>query len=336
MGEAPVPDGGTAPAAPADGDPGAGGAPQVLALFGPTAAGKSALAHALALRLGGEIVVADPFQRYRGLEIAADGPRPRETAEVPYHLAGDLSLTEASTAGDHARRAHAAIDDILARGRVPVVAGGTGLYLRAAVADLGFPDRGDPGARARAERLVADDPAAAAEELRRRDPAAYAAVDVANPRRLARALELAAAPDPAAGPPPRGRLFTGATRRPTLLVAVDRPRPVLDALIAARVRRELDEGLVAELEAALDTPGVAREPLQIIGAREVAALRRGEIAPESLPDLLAARTRRLARRQLQWLRRMPDAHVLELGDGPAVAVLERVVEMWRAAGGRVP
>jgi tRNA dimethylallyltransferase len=132
----------------------------------------------------------------------------------------------------------------------------------------------------------------------------------------------------------RDQLFSDRMRLPTLLVAVERPRPVLDALIARRVRRELDEGLVAELEAALDTPGVAREPLQIIGAREVAAVRAGDVPTAALPDLLAARTRRLARRQLQWLRRMPHAHVVDLGEGPAVDGLDAVLALWRAAGGR--
>ena len=111
----------------------------MLALAGPTAAGKSALAHAAARALGAEIVVADPFQRYRGLEIAADSPRPPALAEVRHHCVGDLDLTDRSTAAGFARRAHAAIDACAAAGRPAVVSGGTGLYLRAALADLGFP-----------------------------------------------------------------------------------------------------------------------------------------------------------------------------------------------------
>lgn len=320
----------------------------MLALFGPTAAGKSALSLAAARALGGEIVVADPFQRYRGLEIAADAPGPADRAAVPHHLVGDLDLTQASTAGDFAARAHAAVDDILERGRVPIVAGGTGLYVRGAIARLAFPERGDAGVRRWAEDLVRDDPAEAAEELRRRDPRAAARVDLANPRRLARALEVArlrAAGEAVRGggthaeagaPPSAERLFAGPPRRPTLLVALDRPRPVLDALIATRVQRELDDGLVDELMRALDTPGVAREPLQIIGAREVAAMRRGEIAPDALPGMLAARTRRLARRQLQWLRRMPDAVPLPLGEAPALDALGRLLDLWREAGGSPP
>jgi tRNA dimethylallyltransferase len=299
---------------------------EVLALFGPTAAGKSALAHAAAVRLGGEIIVADPFQRYRGLEIAADAPSARERAEVRYHFVGDLDLTGSSTAGDFAARAHHVIDEVRARGRVPVVTGGTALYVRAAITELGFPPTVAPETRAWAEALVARDLQSAAAELARRDPPAAARVDPANPRRLARALELAATPTPVGAP--TGRLWDDSMRRATCLVVVLRPRELLDRLIATRVQRELDDGLVGELERALDTPGVSREALQIIGAREVAQMRRGEIDPADLPGLLEARTRRLARRQLAWVRRWPHAHVLDLGDAPAIAALPRLLEVW--------
>lgn len=272
--------------------------------------------------------MADPFQRYRGLMIAADAPRPHERDEVPYHGVLDLDLTQGSSAAEFAALAHAAVDDILARGRVPVVTGGTGLYLRAALAELGFPAPPPDGVRPWAEGLVAADPDAARRELAERDPEAAARVDVMNPRRLARALEVAVAGDDGGG----GRLWDGSMRHPTLLVAVTRPKPVLDALIATRVRRELDEGLVAELEAALEVPGVRREPLQIIGAKEVAAMHRGEIDASDLPELLAARTRRLARRQLQWLRRWPEARRIDLGEAPAATALPELLELWAAAG----
>jgi tRNA dimethylallyltransferase len=300
----------------------------VLALFGPTAAGKSALAHAAALELGGEIVVADPFQRYRGLEIAADAPSASERAEVPYHFVGDLALTESSSAGAFGADAHAVIDDIIGRGRLVVVTGGTALYLRAALTDLGFPPAVPADTRAWAAALVSADPDAAGDELRRRDPEAAERVDLANPRRLARALEVAALPDRVAGP--TGRLWDGSMRRPTWLAAITRPRPELDRLIALRVRRELGDGLADELERALAVPGVSREARQIIGAREIAGVIAGEIDHADLPDLLAARTRRLARRQLSWMRRWPDAVELDLGARPAVAALPDLLAAWRA------
>ncbi len=210
----------------------------MLALVGPTASGKSALAHAAALALGGEIVVADPFQRYRGLEIAADAPSAAERSRVRHHALGDLALTEGSTAAGFARVAHAAIDAALAAGRTPVVSGGTGLYLRAALGRLEFGAEADPEIRAWADALARADPAAALAELRRHDPAAADRVDAANPRRVARALEIAAA-GPGAAPGGPGGLWGSATRHPTLLVGIARPREVLDRRIAARVAREL-------------------------------------------------------------------------------------------------
>jgi tRNA dimethylallyltransferase len=274
-------------------------------------------------------VVADPFQRYRGLEIAADSPRPAELARVPHHCVGDLALTDRSTAAGFARGAHAAIDGAIAAGRVPVVSGGTGLYLRAALAELTFPEEPGPEVRQWAERLAERRPAEALAALRSRDPAAAERVDQANPRRLARALQVAAS----GGGRGTGELWSARTRRPTLLVAVTRPREELDRRIAARVRRELDEGLVAELEAALDTPGLSREVAQVIGAREVAAMRAGELDPAELPERLAARTRRLARKQLTWLRKTPGAVELDLGDAPAEDALPRLLALWRGAGG---
>jgi len=302
---------------------------RVLALFGPTAAGKSALAHAAALALGGEIVVCDPFQRYRGLEIAADSPRAGALAEVPHHIVGDLALEEASTAGGFAPLAHRAIDDALARGRVPVVAGGTGLYLRAALADLRFPPPPPAGLRERSERMALEDPAAALAAVAELDPLAAARVDAANPRRLARALERAEA-----GAAAEDRLWSAPPRHPTLLVGVVRPRPVLDRLIAQRVRRELDEGLVAEIEAALDHPaGLSREAAQVIGVREVLAMRAGDLDAGDLEAALGARTRRLAKKQLTWLRKTPEVATLDLAEDPAEAALPALLELWRDAPG---
>ncbi len=301
----------------------------MLALFGPTAAGKSTLAHAAARQLDAEIVVADPFQRYRGLEIAADAPAAHQRAEVPYHFVGDLALAESSSAGAFGRSAHLTIDAIHTRGRIAIVTGGTALYLRAALTDLGFPPPVAAATRAWAAALVATDSTRAAAELARRDPEAASRVDVANPRRLTRALEIAATPGAARHP--TGQLWDESMRVPTFLALVMRPRGVLDEMIGLRVRRELEDGLVSELERALDTPGVSREALQIIGAREVADLRAGTLTADQLPDLLAARTRRLARRQLAWARRWPHAHVIDLGDRPPGDALPELLAAWRQA-----
>jgi tRNA dimethylallyltransferase len=272
--------------------------------------------------------VADPFQRYRGLEIAADAPSPDERAEVAYHLVGDLDLTQSSSAADYAAAAHATIDGILERGRVPIVAGGTGLYLRAAIAELDFPDEAPLDVRQAVEQLVTADLAGAIDELRRRAPATAARIDLRNPRRVSRALELARV---GASRPAHDRLWTDTTRHPTRIVGVTRPRPTLDALIARRVQRELDDGLVSEIETALDTPGLSRVAAQIIGVREVLALRGGQIDAAELPVLLGARTRKLARAQLTWLRKTPSVHQIDLGVAPAVDALAPLLTLWEAA-----
>lgn len=289
--------------------------------------GKSAVAHGVARALGGEIVVADPFQRYRGLEIAADSPRPAELAEITYHLVGDLALQEASAAGDYARLAHTAIDDIRARGRVPIVSGGTGLYVRAALADLQFPPQADPAVRDQADALVSDDLDAAVARLREIDAVAAARIDLKNPRRVARALVLAMS---GIAPLQYDELWTERTRRPTLIVGLTRPREEIDALIATRVRRELDDGLVAEIEAALAAPaGLSREAAQIIGVAEVRAMLAGELSAADLPDRLAARTRKLARAQLTWLRKTPGITAVPVGDTGPDAAVAQIVAAWR-------
>lgn len=299
---------------------------QVLALFGPTAVGKSALAHAAALELGGEIIVADPFQRYRGLEIAADAPGERERVEVPYHFVGDLDLTERSSAGEFASAAERRIADIIDRGRVPIVSGGSGLYVRSAVADIEFAPPVDPSTRESVEALVASDPLAAARELAERDPGEHARVDIQNPRRLARALEIARA-----GRRRDDELRSAPDRRPTALVAVTRPIEYLTALIGLRVERELRDGLVDEIARALDTPGVSREATQIIGASEVRRMREGALTEQELPARLASRTRRLAKRQEAWLRLMDPRDRVELDTWPDPCVgLPEVLAAWEA------
>ncbi len=269
--------------------------------------------------------MADPFQRYRGLEIAADAPSATERAEVSYHMVGDLDLTQTSSAAGYAVAAHAAIDDILLRGRLPIVTGGTGLYLRAALAELDFPMQAPPDVRRLVEHLVAHDLLQAIDELGRRDPQTAARIDLRNPRRVSRALELARA---GITRPAHDRLWTDITRHPTVLIGVTRPRETLDSRIARRVQRELDDGLVAEIEAALDTPGLSRTAAQIIGVREVLSLRAGEIDVTQIPDLLAARTRKLARAQLTWLRKTPAVDELDLGVAPSRNGLQALRERW--------
>lgn len=283
------------------------------------------------MRLGGEVVVADPFQRYRGLEIAADSPRAGERDDVPYHLVGDLALNESSTVAEYAALAHAAIDAILARGRVPIVSGGTGLYVRAALADLHFPAQPATDVRDAAEHLASSDLQAAVRRLWELDRDVAARVDVANPRRVARALALAMSGVRAA---PSDELWASSTRHPTCIVGLSRERSAIDELIATRVDREIADGLVHEIEAAIDSPqGLSREAAQIIGVKEVLAMRAGDLDRADLSARLATRTRRLARAQLTWLRKTPGITEVAVDGLTPDEVVDAVVGAFRLSPG---
>ena len=209
----------------------------VVALFGPTGVGKTEVAIALAelLRADGEdpvAVSADALQLYAGLEILTGAASAEDRARLEHRLLGILPLTATATAGDYARRAHAEIDGLVAAGRRPIVVGGTGLYLRAALAELELRPPPDPAIRARyAARLAAEGPRALHAELAERAPETAGRIDPNDAQRIARALELL---DAGADPPGGSELWTGETRLPTLLVALTMERAALYARIDAR------------------------------------------------------------------------------------------------------
>jgi tRNA dimethylallyltransferase len=290
--------------------------PLVLALFGPTASGKSAVAEALAERIDAEIVSADAMQAYRGLPILTDQP------DRPARLVGIWPLDHEGSVGEYQRLAHAAIDEILAAGRVPIVTGGTGLYLRAALAELELPPAPPPGARARWERLYDEEGAERAHAaLAGRDPAAAAAVHPNDRRRVVRALELAEAG--VSLQPAHDRLWIEETRHPTLIVGLDVPPATLAARIDERTRAMVDRGVAAEARAALagDLSSTARKT---IGLEEFATLPTDEAVAA-----VARRTRQYAAYQRKWLRRLPGA-VSVSADRPPDATADAILEVARA------
>ena len=236
----------------------------VLALFGPTASGKSAVAEALTERVAAEIVSADAMQVYRGLPILTNQPE-RHT-----RLVGIWPLDREGSVGEYQRLAHAAIDEILAAGRTPVVAGGTGLYLRAALAVLDLPPAPPPGARERWELLYDEAGAEAAHAaLAERDPAAAALVHPNDRRRVVRALELVEAGSSLA--PERSRLWTDDTRRPTLVFGLEVPAEILERRIEERAREMVDRGVQDEAARALAGP-LSPTARKVIGLEEFATL----------------------------------------------------------------
>jgi tRNA dimethylallyltransferase len=286
----------------------------VLAIFGPTASGKSAVAAEIAARVPAEPISADAFQVYRGLPILTAQP-----AE-PTRLVAIRELHEAFSVGESERLAHEAVDEVAAAGGLPVVVGGTGLYLRAALAELELPPAPPPGLRERVESLYERlGPERAHALLAERDPAAAAAVHPNDRRRVVRGLELAELGRSLSG----SRLWSDELRRPALVVGLDLPRDVLAARIEARTRAMFDRGVEAEVEAALAGP-LSATARKVLGLREVAELPRAEAI-----ERIAQRTRRYAAYQRKWLRRIPGAVMID-GDRPVPAIADEILDLGRA------
>jgi tRNA dimethylallyltransferase len=287
----------------------------VIGLFGPTASGKSDVAAAVTQLIAAEVVSADAMQVYEGLPILTN------RSPHPERLVGIWPLSHVASVGEYAPLAHAAVDEILGAGSTPLVVGGTGLYLRAALAELELPPAPAPGARERWERLY-DEAGAAASHMRlgELDPAAAARVHPNDRRRVVRALELAERGCSLV--PLADALFGGAWRHPTLLVGLDVPKPELERRIAERTRRMFEAGVEEEVHRALLVePSATAE--KVIGLHEVARLSR-----EKAIEALIVRTRRYAAYQRKWLRRL-DGLVIVAADRPPEETAAEIVALAR-------
>ena len=300
----------------------------VVGIFGATASGKSELALALARRMPCEIVSVDAMQVYAGVETLTNQPSAAERAEVPHHLVGYLPLTAASSVGAHAPLAHAAIDAAAERGALPLVVGGTGLYLRAALAELSLPPAVPAAERARWERLYDERGASAAfAELERRDARAAGRLHANDRRRVVRALELA--DQGASLAPERDRLWGGGMRRAAVVAVVSWPRAELRARIAVRTDRMLSSGAVEEVRALRDacvepSPTAAR----ILGLEAIGAHLEGGRPLADVAAEITLRTGQYARRQETWARRIPEVIELAGADGPERNA-DRLLELIR-------
>jgi tRNA dimethylallyltransferase len=287
----------------------------VIGLFGPTASGKSDVAAAVTELIPAEVVSADAMQVYDGLPILTN------RSPHPERLVGVWPLSHVASVGEYAPLAHAAVDELLDAGRTPLVAGGTGLYLRAALAELELPPAPAPGARERWERLYDQAGGAAAHaRLGELDAAAAARIHPNDRRRVIRALELAEAGWSVV--PSTERLFGGAWRHPTLLVGLDVPTPELDRRITERARRMFEVGVEAEVSAALLTE-LSATAQKIIGLQEVATLPREEAI-----QALTIRTCRYAAYQRKWLRRL-EGLVIVAADRPPEETAAEIVALAR-------
>jgi tRNA dimethylallyltransferase len=307
----------------------------LVLLAGPTAVGKSAVALALAERLGGEIISVDSMQVYRGLDIGTAKPGVAERRRAPHHLIDVVELTEPFDAAQFARRAHQAVREIEARGRVPILCGGTGLYFKAFLEGLGEAPPADPATRTALEKTPLPE---LLRELAARDPVTFETIDRQNPRRVIRALEVIRL---------TGRSFSAQRARwsrPS--TAPLRPAPFFGGLtrsaedlrerINARVDDMFRRGLVEETRQLL-TRGLEenRTALQAIGYRQVVEHLRGERSLAETIALVKLRTRQFAKRQMTWFRRQAQLTWFHLGPGEgAEEIAERVLALAAGPGGR--
>jgi len=282
---------------------------RVIALFGPTAVGKTDVAIALARRLRDRdqrpvAVGADALQVYAGLEVLTGVADATQRAELEHRLVAFLPVTETCSAGAYARLAHAEIDGLLAEGATPIVVGGTGLYLRAALADLDLKPPAPPDVRARLEAEVATRGAPALHaELARRAPWAAAEIAPTDRQRIVRALELDAigALEP---PPAENQLWTSDTRHPTRLIGLVMEREALYARIDARVDAMIAAGAMDEVRAA-HAAGASPSARQALGFDELL---------QDDVEAMKRRTRNYAKRQLTWMRKLPGVELVDVTD----------------------
>jgi tRNA dimethylallyltransferase len=295
---------------------------RVVAVVGPTAAGKSDLGVALAQAVGGEVVNADSMQLYRGMDVGTAKLTVDERRGVPHHLLDVWDVTRTATAADYQALCRRVVDDLLAREVTPVLVGGSGLYLRAALDDLSFPGT-DAGLRAALEAELGRDGAPALHaRLAALDPEAAGRMDPGNGRRIVRALEVVTL----AGAMP-GRMTSYDAHYETCWLGVDRPD--LAERIALRVDRMWEHGLVDEVHA-LEQVGL-REGVtasQALGYKQVLAMLDGDGDEALARERTVTATRRFARRQRAWFRRDPRVHWLDPDEDlldQALAVITRQI-----------
>jgi tRNA dimethylallyltransferase len=303
----------------------------VIAVVGPTAAGKSELALGLARAAGGEIVNADSMQLYAGMDIGTAKLAPAQRRGVPHHLLDIWDVRQTASVAEYQRLARAAIDAIQRRGRVPVLAGGSGLYVRAALDPLEFPGT-DPALRARLEaELARSGPAPLYARLTSADPVAAAAILPSNGRRIVRALEVIEV----SGQPFSATLPRYESVYPAVQLGLSVDRAELDARIADRTGRMFDGGLVEEVRG-LERAGLraGRTARRALGYAQVLRFLAGDCSEEEARAQTILATRRFVRRQESWFRRDPRVIWLPAGAADAGELLDRALATIGPCGSR--
>lgn len=270
--------------------------PPAIAIVGPTASGKTALSIAIAKAFSGEVISADSRQVYRGMDIGTAKVTPEEMSGVPHHLLDVCDPQEVYTAMDFVRDAHTALTDITKRGKLPVVAGGTFFYLDLLKGKIAIPEVA-PNSDLRTE-LESLSNTELIEKLKALDPLRAEVIDVDNPRRLVRAIEIATT----LGSVPTITPVESPYRWLTL--GIDVPLTVLEERIRQRILDRLEQGMIEEVER-LHQAGISFKRLESFGLeyRSIASYLKGQIRKENMIEELVTKTRQFAKRQKTWLKR---------------------------------
>ena len=293
--------------------------PLVLILLGPTASGKTALSLTVAEQFSGEIVSCDSVAVYREMEIGTAKPSPADRARIPHHLIDVYTPDEHSTAGGYSRLARAALRDIASRGHLPIITGGTGLYLRALTEGLFAGPQRSPDLRVRLEKIAQKRGSPWLHRiLTRLDGAAAARIHANDAPKLIRAIEVSfAARQPISEAWKTGRDPLTGFR--LLRIGLDPDRKALYARIDARAKAMFEQGLVDETRRLIAKYGESPRALDSLGYKQARAVLRSEM---TLPDAIASAQqghRNYAKRQLTWFRREPEVLWLKgFGDDPAI------------------
>jgi len=300
---------------------------ELIALFGPTGVGKTAVAIELAARLRGRgedpvAVSADALQVYQGLETLTGAASGADRAQLEHRLISVIPVDSTFSAGQYAELAHAEIDQLLHSGRRPIVVGGTGLYLRAALTELSLRPPPPEGSRERwTAELERRGPAALHHLLSLRAPWAAAGIEPGDRQRIVRALELLDAGE-LEPPPEQSELWNQDMRHPTLLVGLVMDRDALYARIESRVAEMVAAGAAEEVRAA-NAAGASPTARRALGFQELLI---GDV------EAMKRRTRNYARRQLTWMRKLAGIEVLDVTEQDPASTAQRILERWLQNG----
>ena len=307
---------------------------KLIAVAGPTASGKTKLGVLLARQYNGEVVSIDSMQIYRGMAIGTAAPTAAETEGVPHHMVGIADPAENWSAARFVQAADACVQDILARGRRPILVGGTGLYLDALLAGRTFAS-GSAGGAVREEltrRLAEDGIGPLLEELRQVDPDAAARLHPADTKRILRALEVWRQTGQTISQHNAETQFLPPKYDAVIIGLAFRDREDMKALIDRRVDAMLAAGLLEEVRALAALPAGATA-LQAIGYKELLPALRGETTVEAAAEEIKLRSRQYAKRQLTWLRRNPEIHwILWEKERNFAAALQNATEILMGEG----